>query len=229
MFYKNVYRFYEYISPHLKYSTPVEEGIRTNKIVVMAAHPDDESIAAGGTIAKAVKSGIYVRAVFITMDEERRAEYKEAMKILGVFDYTSFNQKIKNIDEKYVTQKLINELNDIKPDVIISPAPIDTHLDHRITSKILRNALKELNLNCIVYLYSIWLPAIPNVLIDVSGVYEIKKSAINAYASQIKTRDYIKISTSIDSYWAEIKNRGGYLEPFLRLTSKAYLSFIRNL
>ncbi|MCS7184407.1 MAG: PIG-L family deacetylase [bacterium] len=229
LFYKNVYRFYEYISPHLKYSTPVEYEINAKKMLVIAPHPDDESIGCGGSIAMAIKKGIYIRVLFVTMDEERKLEHKDAMRNLGVFDYTSINLDIKNINQKILEECLIYNIKDVKPDIIMSPNPIDTHLDHRIVAKVLKNALAKVDINLILYLYSIWLPSIPNVLLDISQFFELKKNAILCYKSQIKDRDYFVIAKCINVYWANIKNKGQYLEPFLRLTKQAYLSFLKNL
>ena len=38
---------------------------KNQKILVIAAHPDDEVLGCGGTLAKAIKAGVSVRVVFL--------------------------------------------------------------------------------------------------------------------------------------------------------------------
>ena len=48
------------------------------------AHPDDETLSAGGTIAKYVSKGYNVSILCLTSDSIRKAEYLEAVSVLGV-------------------------------------------------------------------------------------------------------------------------------------------------
>ena len=45
---------------------------RKNNILVVAAHPDDEVLGCGGTLAKHISLGDYVKIVFLSDGETQR-------------------------------------------------------------------------------------------------------------------------------------------------------------
>jgi LmbE family N-acetylglucosaminyl deacetylase len=76
-----------------------------------------------------------------------------------------------------------------------------------------------------IYAYSVWAPLNPNCLVDISGVWEEKKKAIECYKTQLASRDYVKIAQGLNQYWGEIKSHGmQYAEVFLKATVKEYIS-----
>lgn len=96
----------QYISPDLPQLEPIT---KEDRVMVLAPHPDDESLGAAGVIQGAVKAGAGIRIVYLTngehnqfafvvyekrlvikqgalimMGEMRQAEARAAMKFLGV-------------------------------------------------------------------------------------------------------------------------------------------------
>lgn len=123
------------------------------KILIIAAHPDDEVLGCGGTIAKLRKSGCKVNLLFLSDGENSRLEKKDenknlyrqkcainALKILGVnkrnckfeslpdnsFDTISFLKIVKVIE---------NHITKINPEIILTHHQGDLNIDHQITSK----------------------------------------------------------------------------------------------
>ena len=69
----------------------------------------------------------------------------------------------------------------------------------------------------------------PNVISDISGVWEDKKKAVECYKSQTATRDYVKMCSSIAQFWAVVKGKNiEYAETFFKATSKEYVSLIKR-
>ncbi len=125
------------------------------RILVVAAHPDDEVLACGGTIARAISAGADVCVMFLgegvsarfpfgmyNSDEFRdesafRTESaKQALRILGV------SQMI--FGERYCCQfdtlpmitltKAIEEvIEQYKPTMLLTHNPSEVNIDHRVT------------------------------------------------------------------------------------------------
>ena len=129
------------------------------KLLVVTAHPDDESFGPGGTIAKYAKQGVAVHVVCATRGEAgdnsesrilnlesrmkknkplhsiREQELLNASKILGVsqVDFLDFiDGTLNNAQYHAVGEKLINKINDFAPQVIITfdQNGVSGHLDH---------------------------------------------------------------------------------------------------
>ena len=231
--YRNIFRVYEYIQPFLKYSTPIEEKLPGKKVVVIAPHEDDESIGCGGTVLKHAKNGGRLEIIFCThYTQSRMEEAKLSAKTLGskMNHFLQFESKTlyKQTDllSKYFTKLFLR----IEPDVIFMPFAIDSHPAHIAISKAFVKAYKQTTVKSLIYAYSVWTTLIPNVMYDISDVWPEKQKAIECYKSQLASRDYIKMASSIAQYWAVVKgNNIKYCEAFLKMTAKSYVNFVRDI
>ncbi len=111
------------------------------KLLGIFAHPDDESIASGGTIAKYAKAGWQVDLVTATRGESggsgevRAKELAEAAEHLGIRSVTFLDYKDGQLAGKVageIEDTIVRLLEDMKPDVILThePAGITHHPDH---------------------------------------------------------------------------------------------------
>lgn len=114
------------------------------KLLCIFAHPDDESFAAGGTIAKYVKAGWTVDLICATKGEKgggdalgeiREAELQEAGKVLGLSHITFLPYKDGTLHTQVsgnIEEALITKLAEVKPDVVITfeTGGISNHPDH---------------------------------------------------------------------------------------------------
>jgi len=150
------------------------------RVVVFSPHPDDETLACGGTIAKTVHQGNEVYVVTMTdgrnshrfvlhIDKDptpeeisaiRRSEARQAAEILGVkqdnlvfldFEDGSLSHNIS--EAKARVRDILANLN---PNMIFIPSEYDIQKDHRATNMIVSLALKELALQLAVYAYVVW-------------------------------------------------------------------------
>lgn len=232
--YAKLFRFYEYIQPYLKYSTPLEEKLPGKKVLLLAPHPDDEAIGCGGTINKhlVLNQGI-TKLIFITKDTDIRIEEaKMATATLNITDFEFWDFEVDKLNEKkeLLANKLFNVINDYKPEIVFIPFLLDNHKDHRATNDAIAECLKKLKSEFLIYAYPVWLPVFPNVLIDISDVWQVKKSAIECYQTQLATRDYVALAEGLAKYWAIIKGRGlKYVESYFRATSTEYLNLWKKI
>jgi LmbE family N-acetylglucosaminyl deacetylase len=223
---------YEYIQPFINYSIPKEESLCGNKVLVIAPHQDDEAIGCAGTIIKHVRSGGCVETVFCTHDtQERMKESEEAASIIGSQKNYFMQFPVRSLyNNKDFKNNLISVINQARPEVVFIPFLLDKHDDHRMISIAFADIRKDIDLNFMVYAYSVWSPLNPNCLVDISDVWSEKKKVIECYKTQIATRDYVKIAQGLNQYWGEVKSHGmQYAETFLKATIQEYISLSRKI
>jgi LmbE family N-acetylglucosaminyl deacetylase len=229
--YGTLFRLYEKIQPFLKYSLPVEERLPGEKILVVAPHPDDEVIGCGGTILRHRELGGSAKVLYCTSDGHiRDAELCKSAAVLNV-EYTELGYGVRTLSgNNDFMQKLAAEISAYVPDILFVPFIIDNHPDHRAVNEALVKAAKTNCFNCMIYAYPVWFPLYPNVLVDVSAVREKKNAAIYCYQSQLATRDYIKMSDALTSYWGCVKGRGiAHAESFFKASFSKYMAMAGDL
>ena len=126
-----------------------------NRVMILAAHPDDDVLGCGGTIAKCVDEGIEVKVVFIAEGTSCRydkcrindADVREeiltredcALKALGELgvpeDHISFhNLPCGRLDQVPIIDigKLVEqEIKSFKPDTLLTHSKTDVNMDHQ--------------------------------------------------------------------------------------------------
>ena len=121
--------------------------IYNTKILVVAAHADDEVLGCGGTLARAVEQGSEVKVIFMTdgvgarnadnMDkkiEMRKHAAVMACQILGVHDIEFFDfpdNSMDRITRLKVVQVIEKVIGSFKPSVVLTHHGGDVNIDHR--------------------------------------------------------------------------------------------------
>lgn len=181
------------------------------RILVVAPHPDDETLAAGGAIAKYSSLGYEIHVLIVCghlpplyrkKDYEKTiSESKKAFEILKVT-----SSKFLEIPATMLSDKPVHELNSkiyeavktIQPQIVLCPFP-DRHIDHRIVFDSVMVATRPIgpgkNIEILAAYETLsethWnAPHIepnfsPNWVIDISDFIAIKLKALKCYQSQI--------------------------------------------
>ncbi len=181
------------------------------KIIVFAPHPDDETLACGGTIIKKHRQGDEVYVVVMTdgrhshshsfgiwqdpTPEEvaviRRQEAVRVTQMLGVspdrlflldFEDTTLKRHVATAAER-----VLNLLHTISPQEVYYPGAKDRHKDHHATHLAVRQALLKLEPSPARFRYVIHgkPPSRDSRSFDVSDVLPDKKAALLQYKSQV--------------------------------------------
>lgn len=175
-------------------SNDLNDLIRSyNRILVLAPHPDDESLGCGGTIAHYTKMGKEICVAFISKGdaveikvdnvvEVRRAEAKKAAEILGIkhLVFMDFPDAALNQHYDKIKQSMRDVIDKYNPDIVFSPSPIDLHNDHIVVSKIIRDLLREFH-SFLVAFYEIYTPIRYNSIVDITETIDIKERAVLCY------------------------------------------------
>ncbi|MEK3910938.1 PIG-L family deacetylase [Paenibacillus sp. FSL H7-0331] len=137
-----------------------------NKILVVVAHPDDESFICGGTLAKYAKQGSEVTVICATKGElgrrlgkrpftvsresmrrVREGEMREACRALGVqrLEFLDILDKTVEFEEyEGLKQRIIDFIEDIQPDVVLTfHEKLGGHPDHCAIGKATKGAYLE--------------------------------------------------------------------------------------
>lgn len=178
--------------PEAEYPVPLAK-----KVLVLAPHPDDETLGCGGTIALYVLNGAAVHSAIISdggkiahefEDEDinivtmRKKESLAAAKILGT-QQTHFLGYPDGELRKYkdeILQKLEDIIEEFNPDIIFSPSPTDYHDDHITISAIAMELLNKTR-GFRVAFYEVYGTVRFNSIVDISSVLELKRKAILSY------------------------------------------------
>ncbi len=157
------------------------------RILVVAAHPDDEVLGMGGTIAKLTAQNHEVHLLIVTdgstsqyrgadnlseIIENKRKETEECVKLLGIktvlygmlpdmkLDVTS------HVDVNKVIEDAVEKL---KPDTVFTHFWGDVNLDHQCVYRSTLVAVRPVFTQCVreVYCYNTpssteWSPSVPN-------------------------------------------------------------------
>ena len=205
---------------------------KVKNIVVVAPHPDDETLGLGGSIAKyyhqnykisvLVVSGhlppLYKKDVFIKTYKESL----KAFKILGIKKSKFLKipaTKINEVPIAKLNKLIFNFINDIKPEIVFIPFP-DRHIDHKIVFESCMVACRPISSTSpkIVLAYetlsethwnapSIEPNFVPDYFISIDNFINFKQKALSQYKSQIKNNK----SRSVDAVTALAKFRGSQI------------------
>jgi LmbE family N-acetylglucosaminyl deacetylase len=164
-----------------------------NKVLVLAPHPDDETLGCGGTITQYSKLGKEVWVAFISRGDAvdvkipnivdiRRDEAYKATQILGVKKVVFMDFPDGRLSEhnEEIKKNIRDIVSTFHPDIIFSPSPIDLHSDHVMVSKIALSLLSEFK-SCKIAFYEIYSPIRYNCIIDVTEVMDTKERAMFCY------------------------------------------------
>jgi LmbE family N-acetylglucosaminyl deacetylase len=198
-------------------------------ILVVGAHPDDETIGCGGALRRHVLDGDKVRALFLTSGENgghgiehpgetREREALRAAQILGIEDVQFWHEPDGRLRARgELVQRLTNWIDVSRPSLIYAPHGGDDHPDHRCAARLTARAAAVSGRRVDIRYYEIWSPLqqIDHV-IDVSEVIEDKLRAIRAYRSQCAVMRFDDAFAGLARYRGEMHSwpGGEYAEVF---------------
>lgn len=172
-------------------------------VLAVGAHPDDVEVHVGGLLALAADRGLRAGILDLTSGdlgtrgtvEARRQEALRAAEILGV-SRTTLDLPDGRFDEGEANRaKVMAALRELRPEVLILPAPEDRHPDHRRAHRLVQEAAFCAGLKNHPLPGEPWRPAAlawvggenpgpPDLVVDVSAVWARRMAAFDAFGSQ---------------------------------------------
>lgn len=191
----------------------------SNKVLVVAAHPDDEVLGCGATIARHVSDGDFVYVVFLSDGclsrpnvsqrdlSNRRVAAEKAKKILGVSNnfYLNFpDNRMDAVPLLDIIQKVEQIVDDVRPSIVYTHHHGDLNIDHRIAFQAVITACRPTPSSTVRKIYTFetlssteWGPPshqffLPNHYVDVGFSFEQKLQAINAYSFEMRAAPHTR-------------------------------------
>ncbi len=201
-------------------------------VLVVAAHPDDEVLGCGGTIARHVAEGDVVHLIFMADGvgsrngeleqelDERQVAQERAMKILGVVSSRALgfpDNRMDSLSMLDIVQPLEKLIREIQPSTIYTHHHGDLNVDHRLTHQAVLTACRPLPGSTIREILAFEVMSstewagpgqqafAPNVFVDVSEHWSKKLKALQAYDLEMRPTPH---SRSIEHMDVLARHRG---------------------
>ena len=186
---------------------------KIKKILVVAAHPDDELLGCGGTLIKLAKKNCKIYTLFFTDGVSARSNKfaqkainrknnaLKALKIMGV-SKSKFLSYPDNALDTVPLIKIVREIEQVikifKPDTILTHSNVDLNIDHEIVSRAVVTASRPKPNFCVKNIllfetlsstewnfYNKKKSFNPNYFIDITSTINGKIKAAKSYKNEI--------------------------------------------
>ena len=184
-----------------------------NKVLVVAAHADDESLGCGGTIAKHIAQGDSVEIIFMTNGVDARdnssdndtilrvSALNQAMTILGVDDYQCFDfpdNKMDSVPLLTIIKAIESVISNSLPNIIYTHFAHDLNIDHQLTHQAVMTACRPIKGSSVKKILSFEIlsstewqsTAHPNFkaqyIVDITQYWQKKQQVLHCYQEELR-------------------------------------------
>lgn len=209
------------------------------RVLVLAPHPDDETIGCGGTLALLADGGARVEVLLATDGEatigpalpaseiarRRRAETVTALELLGV-DTAPRCLGLPDGDlvhhGRILTASVQEAIDDLHPDLVLSPWLLEAHPDHRALAHALARTEPSRDLQ--VWGYEAHTPVIATQVVGITDVIDRKRAALAAHGTAAEAFD-LEATLGLNRWRSLATDQGrGLAEAFHTATWDDYIS-----
>jgi len=187
-----------------------------HRVLAIAAHPDDEVLGCGGTLAKLASNGCKIFTLILGTGIASRYEASDTetvsrkiKKLREVMYKANAIIGVKKVfvdnfpDNKFDTVALLDLIKAIerikktlRPDIIFTHYEKDLNIDHQITYKAVITATRPLPDETVREIYSFEVPSStewncplsfsPEVFFDITETVDLKTKALSVYKSELR-------------------------------------------
>lgn len=193
-----------------------------NKVLVIAVHPDDETLGCGGTLLKHKANGDQIHWGICTETSPGsdffKAREKEIQKVSEMYKFDSTStlglQAIK-VDE-YTMSDLVSRfselINRIKPDILYIPFANDVHSDHRKIFEAVYSCTKSFRYPFIKEIlmmevlseteFAVSIPSqtfVPNLFVDITEYRDKKNKIMSVFQSEMADHPFPRSFECMDA------------------------------
>jgi LmbE family N-acetylglucosaminyl deacetylase len=193
------------------------------RVLALVAHPDDEVLGVGGTLARHAAQGQNVYIAFLAdgvgarsgdkaAAERRAAASRQAAKILGAHPprFLGFeDQRLDAVELLDIVRKVEALIEEIQPVIVYTHHHGDLNLDHVICQRAVMTACRPLPGSPVRRIYAMevassteWAPGEvfnPTRFVDVSSMMDIKRRALEAYAEEMRPFPHARSFDALDA------------------------------
>ena len=183
-----------------------------NKVLVVAVHPDDETLGCGGALLKHKANNDEIHWLIVTEIKEsegysvskikkRSDEIKKAGDLFGFDSISTLGLSTTKVDRYGMSElitKISSVINKVRPNIVYLPFKGDVHSDHQYIFNAAYSCTKTFRYPFIKKIYmmevlsetELSLSAVgdgftPNVFVDISNQIDKKIEIMNIYESEL--------------------------------------------
>ncbi|MDD5718016.1 MAG: PIG-L family deacetylase [Sulfuricurvum sp.] len=186
------------------------------KVLIVAAHPDDEVLGCFGTVARLIREGYEAYTLILgegitgrddKRDPENRANEiqflrnqivtaNETIGIKKVFIENFPDNRFDSVDLLDIVKTISRVKDEVKPEIIFTHYANDLNIDHRITNQAVLTATRPMEGESVKAIYAFeilssteWnypLTFAPDLYYDISTTVSLKIEAMNCYQSELR-------------------------------------------
>ncbi len=196
------------------------------RILAVGAHPDDVEFGCGGILVKEAARGHAITVLNLSRGESgssgtagrREKEARAAASRMGTaLEFLDLDGDARLEYRPQNALEIARVIRRLKPNLLLAPSPEENqHPDHGKAGRLTRDAarlarygglegLEPLPAHAIdaLYFYDITvtgsgtaLAGMAKVIVDISGVFETWKAAMECHKSQMETRNYVDLQVA---------------------------------
>lgn len=201
----------------------------TETILVIAAHPDDEILGLGATIARHADDGDAVHTIIAAEGSTSRSLQRDtashakqlghlheaamtAARILGSHPPRMLNfpdNRLDSLDFLDIVKPIEAIVSELRPNIVYTHHAGDLNIDHRILYEAVLTACRPLPGASIRAIYTFetassteWSPSqpfIPNHYVDAQRTWDRKIAALEAYATEMRPAPHARSVEAIEA------------------------------
>ena len=193
---------------------PVAKGALPDakRVLVLAPHADDEVFGCGGALALHVAAGAEIKAIVLSdgafgaaeaglQAALREAESRAAAAVLGYPPPEFWRLPDRGIEYgEVLVGRLIEAARAHAADLVYAPSLHEAHPDHRVLAMAAVEAVRRLGRGVRLAMYEVGAPLRPNLLLDISPVFERKREAMRCFVSQLARQRYDEHIAALNRY-----------------------------
>jgi LmbE family N-acetylglucosaminyl deacetylase len=197
------------------------------KILVVAAHPDDEILGCGGTLARHVSQGDQVKTIILAEglrgrdNIEKKSSIKDlsdlkenalkANSIIGIEDVIFFDfpdNQLDSVPLLEIVKKIESVLTKFPADIIYTHHYSDLNVDHSIVHRSVLTAARPVPGQFVKKIFCFetvsathWGHEVfrPNYFVNISAFIEKKLSALREYKTEMRESPHVRSIESLES------------------------------
>lgn len=197
------------------------------RIIVVAPHPDDETLGCGGTLLNHKAKGDEIYWLIVTNVDEKNGWSKERVEsrrkeinvVSEMYGFTKTfklnfpTTKLDTIPMGAIIDKISKVFNEVKPEIIYLPNRSDVHSDHGIVFQSAYSCTKNFRYPFIKKIlmyetlseteFAASIPEnsfIPNYFVDISNQYDKKIEIMKIFDSEIMADNLPRSLSAIEAH-----------------------------